>query len=158
MFIIIFMDSSIVASDAATIAVSYPSIHFLYPSSFTYTDPSWHWASGGIHPGQVASQSQGRHIETPLTLTFTGQFRVSFDCESKPECPKKTHAGTRRTSELHTEGWWVRTQNPPPCCPLAVISQQKSEPEILHAKLLEFLEWSFYLNLILLKEIKSVLH
>ncbi len=22
-------------------------------------DPSWHWASGGVHPGQVASLSQG---------------------------------------------------------------------------------------------------
>ncbi len=27
-------------------------------------NPSCHWASGGVHPGQVASLSQGRHIET----------------------------------------------------------------------------------------------
>ncbi len=27
-------------------------------------DPSCYWASGGVHPGQVASLSQGRHTET----------------------------------------------------------------------------------------------
>ncbi len=26
------------------------------------TDPSWHWARGGVYPGQVASQSQDWHV------------------------------------------------------------------------------------------------
>ncbi len=71
-------------------------------------NPSWHWARGGVHPGQVNSQSQGltyrdRH---PLTLRFTPMGNLespfnltcmSLDCGRKPDYPEKTHAGTWRT-------------------------------------------------------------
>ncbi len=44
-----------------------PSIHYLYCLSLegregAGADPSWHWTRGGVHPGQVTSQSQGQSI------------------------------------------------------------------------------------------------
>ncbi len=47
----------------------HPSIHHLYCLSLegcgdAGSNSSWHWARGRVHSGQVASQSQGRHIET----------------------------------------------------------------------------------------------
>ena len=54
----------------------HPSIHFLYPlnppvgSRGAGAYPSGHRARGGVHPGQVASPSQG-HIETNETNNHT---------------------------------------------------------------------------------------
>ena len=77
------------------------------------TYPSGHRARGGVHPGQVASPSQG-HTETnnhthshsllrtildsPINLTC-----MFLDGGSKPEYPERTHAYTGRICKLHTE-------------------------------------------------------
>jgi len=77
--------------------------------------PSCHWARGGVHPGQLASPSQG-HIETnetqPCTLTLTPKDNLEspinltcmfLDGGRKLEYPERTHAYTGRTCKLHTE-------------------------------------------------------
>ncbi len=47
----------------------HPSIHYLYRLYLTGSqgagaNPNCHWASHGVHPGPVASQSQGWHTKT----------------------------------------------------------------------------------------------
>ena len=98
----------------------YPSIHFLYPlnpsvgSRGAGAYPSGHRARGGVHPGQVASPSQGdtetnnqtrshsllrkKFYETPINRTC-----MFLDGGRKPEYLERTHAYTRRTCKLHTE-------------------------------------------------------
>ncbi len=94
----------------AELYYTYPSIH---PLSITLSlnrvvggagaDPSCHWASGGVHPGQIASLSQGWHIETgnhshpPFTPSGNLESPVnlacmSLDCGRKPEYPEKIHS------------------------------------------------------------------
>ena len=87
------------------------SIFYLNPSAGAY--PSSHWARGGVHPGQAASQSQdhtetnekNNHarslrtiLETPTNLTC-----MFLDGGRKPEYPERTHAYTGKTCKLHTE-------------------------------------------------------
>ncbi len=60
----------------------HPSIFYTaYPlqgSGDAGADLSWHWASGGVHPGQVASQSQCQNMETTTHIHIYGQFRVTI--------------------------------------------------------------------------------
>jgi len=78
--------------------------------------PSGHWARGGVHPGQVASPSQG-HTETNETNNHTHahsllrtilESPINLTCMfldggRKPEYPERTHGYTGRTCKLHTE-------------------------------------------------------
>ena len=75
--------------------------------------PSGRRARGGVHPGQVASPSQG-HTETNETNTLTLAPRdnlespinitcMFLDGGRKPEYPVRTHTYTGRTCKLHTE-------------------------------------------------------
>ena len=70
-------DDSLRANSWKLVIAQHPSIHFLYPLNPTQgrrragAYPSCHWTRGGIHPGHVASPSQG-HTETnehPSMLT-----------------------------------------------------------------------------------------
>jgi len=89
-----------------------PSIHFPYPLNPTQwragAYPSCHWARGGVHPGQVASPSQGYTETTNYrdNHAHTHTPRDNLDMHvfggRRPEYPKRTHAYTGRTSKLHT--------------------------------------------------------
>ncbi|MEQ2226110.1 hypothetical protein ILYODFUR_024258 [Ilyodon furcidens] len=70
------------------------------------------WARGRVHPGQVASPSQGNTQTTMHTLSHTPKGNLelpinltgmSLDCGRKPEYPVRTHACTGRTCKLHAE-------------------------------------------------------
>ncbi|MED6239776.1 hypothetical protein ATANTOWER_011019 [Ataeniobius toweri] len=70
------------------------------------------WARGRVHPGQVASPSQGNTQTTMHTLIHTPKGNLerpinltgmSLDCGRKPEYPVRTHACTGRTCKLHAE-------------------------------------------------------
>ncbi|MEQ2290132.1 hypothetical protein AMECASPLE_000388 [Ameca splendens] len=66
------------------------------------------WTGGGVHPGQVASPSQGNtethsftpegDIEKPINLAV-----MFLSCWRKPEYPERTHTCTGRTCKLHAE-------------------------------------------------------
>ena len=76
---------------------------------------SHQWARGGVHPGQVASPSQGHtetnetnnhtqltltpkdNLETPINLTC-----MLLDGGRKSEYSERTQAYTGRTCKLHT--------------------------------------------------------
>ncbi|MEQ2226409.1 hypothetical protein ILYODFUR_027176 [Ilyodon furcidens] len=76
------------------------------------------WAGGGVHPGQVASPSQGNtqptnhtpkgNLERPVNLTG-----MSLDCGRKLEYQERTYACTGRTCKLHAER--------PSCCKATVL-------------------------------------
>ncbi|MEQ2250257.1 hypothetical protein ILYODFUR_038081 [Ilyodon furcidens] len=70
------------------------------------------WARGRVHPGQVASPSQGNTQTTTHTLIHTPKGNLelpinltgmSLDCGRKPEYLVRTHACTGRTCKLHAE-------------------------------------------------------
>ncbi len=107
---------------------NHPSIHFLYHLSFTGwrgagADPSWLWARGRVHPGQVASQSQGRHIETDnyshTHIHTYGQFRVTNEpnlhvfwlWEEAGVPGENPHRHEERKPRPAPVGWWIWTQN-----------------------------------------------
>jgi len=88
----------------------YPSIHFLYRQSVGRVAgayPSNHRAKGGVHPGQVASPSQG-HIETNETNKWVGIVWIvggSRSTRREPTHTRGEHAnstqkGPRRGSNL----------------------------------------------------------
>ncbi|MEQ2282823.1 hypothetical protein AMECASPLE_004769 [Ameca splendens] len=70
------------------------------------------WVRGRVHPGQVASPSQGNtqttmhtfihtpkgNLERPIDLTC-----MSLDCGRKPEYPVRIHSCMGRTCKLHAE-------------------------------------------------------
>jgi len=110
----------------------HPSIHLLYPLNTSVGSrgagayPSGHRAKGGVHPGQVASPSQGHTetnkthnhtrshsllrtiLETPINLTC-----MFLDSGRKPENPERTHAYTGRTCKLRLyNAYTVITQLP----------------------------------------------
>ncbi|MED6266668.1 Adenylosuccinate synthetase isozyme 1 C [Characodon lateralis] len=77
------------------------------------------WAGGGVHPGQVASPSQGNTQTTMHTLIHIPKGNLerpinlkgmSLDCVRKPEYPVRTHACTGRTCKLHAERPLARSQ------------------------------------------------
>ncbi|MED6237583.1 hypothetical protein ATANTOWER_028440 [Ataeniobius toweri] len=75
------------------------------------------WARGRVHPGQVASPSQGNTQTTTLIHTPKGNLELpinltgmSLDCGRKPEYPVRTHACTGRTCKLHAERPQARNQ------------------------------------------------
>jgi len=61
---------------------------------------------GRLHPGEVASPSQGTYRDTqPFTLTFTLMGNLELHAFGrKLENPLGTHAATGRTCKLHKEG------------------------------------------------------
>ncbi|MEQ2311702.1 hypothetical protein AMECASPLE_023213 [Ameca splendens] len=68
---------------------------------------------GGVHPGQVASPSQGNiQDKQQCTHPFTPKGKLKrpinlivmfLDCGRKPEYLERTHACTGRTCKLHVE-------------------------------------------------------
>ncbi|MED6289000.1 hypothetical protein CHARACLAT_031930 [Characodon lateralis] len=70
------------------------------------------WAGGGVHPGKVASPSQGNTQTSMHTLIHTPKGNLErpinitvmfLDCGRKLEYPVRTHACTGRTCKLHAE-------------------------------------------------------
>lgn len=66
--------------------------------------PAYHGVRGRVHPGQVASLSQGSNREREKTFTLTANLEsiinrtcMSLDSGKKPEYPE-------RTCKFHTEG------------------------------------------------------
>ena len=95
--------------------------------------PSSHRAKGGVHPGQVASPSQGHTethetnnhahsllgtiLESPINLTC-----MFLDGGRKPEYPERTHAYTGRTCKLHTERNSQDSKQEPSCFEVTVLT------------------------------------
>lgn len=61
-------------------------------STWAWANPSWHWARGGVHPGQVWHRDR-----QPLMLSFipTGNLESPVSLHvfglRKPENPERTH-------------------------------------------------------------------
>ena len=83
---------------------------------------SGHRARGGVHPGQVASPSQGhteannhthshlrKILETPINLTY-----MFLDSGMEPEYPERTHAYTGRTHAYTGRTCKLHTERPQP--------------------------------------------
>ncbi|KAL7870357.1 hypothetical protein SRHO_G00078540 [Serrasalmus rhombeus] len=95
-----YKNQSCIARSSTAIYRTTPDITGLQGGAGAY--PSSLRAESRIHPGQVASPSQGRRTQT---VTHTqGQFSMSnwpdcmsLDCGRKPENPEETHADTGRT-------------------------------------------------------------
>jgi len=88
-----------------------------YPNCLFYLGLRSHWSrckptfgEGRVHPGQVASLSQGTYRNIPpFTYTPTGNLKssinrscMSLDCGRKLKNPEGTHPATGRTCKLHT--------------------------------------------------------
>ncbi len=102
-----------------------PSIFYtaypLYGCAGAGADPSWHWASSGVHPGQVTSQPTYRDRQ-PLTFTPTGNLEssVNLTCMSfwlweeagvPGENPLRHEENMQTPHRRAPVGQWVRTQN-----------------------------------------------
>ncbi len=79
------------------------SITLILNSGGAGANPSCHWASGGVHPGQVARSVTGPTYRDKHS--HIQQFRVmSLDCG---------HEENMQTPHRRAPvGWWVQTQNP----------------------------------------------
>ena len=106
----------------------YPSIHFLYPLNpiLELQGASRHWARGRVHPGQVASPSQG-HSQTNETNDHTLTPRDNLETPINPKClfleggrkpeyPERTHTYTGKHVNSTQKGLSWESYLEPFCC------------------------------------------
>lgn len=94
------------------------------------------YASSGLRWPKSILPAQGARWDPPrtgpLTHTHVHSDCTSLGCGRRPECPKKTHTETERTSKLHTDdgpGWgsicfliniitrhWIKWRYSRTCC------------------------------------------